>query len=124
MRKLARKRTYKKRSTGKRASSRKQASKIDLAIVILMVIAVLLGVLIYTKSGVIGQNLSEILGGIMGIIRYVLPIGIFAIAIKIACEDRDMLKSKQNFKRVFNFEYSEDVFVNKNFIEEFSNAIL
>ena len=35
-----------------------------------------------------------------------------------------MLKSKQNFKRVFNFEYSEDVFVNKNFIEEFSNAIL
>ena len=87
---MARKRTYNKRSTGKRASSRKQASKIDLAIVILMVIAVLLGVLIYTKSGVIGQNLSEILGGIMGIIRYVLPIGIFAIAIKIACEDRDM----------------------------------
>ena len=101
MRKLARKRTYKKRSTGKRASSRKQASKIDLAIVILMVLAVLLGVLIYTKSGVIGLKLSEILGGIMGIIRYVLPIGIFAIAIKIACEDRDMLKSKMILYGVF-----------------------
>ena len=92
---MARKRTYKKRNTGKRAqATRKQASKIDLAIVILMVLAILLGVLIYTKSGVIGIKLSEILGGIMGIIRYVLPIGIFAIAIKIACEDRDVLKSK------------------------------
>ena len=92
---MARKRTYKKRNTGKRAQvTRKQASKIDLAIVILMVLAILLGVLIYTKSGVIGIKLSEILGGIMGIIRYVLPIGIFAIAIKIACEDRDVLKSK------------------------------
>ena len=92
---MARKRTYKKRNTGKRAqATRKQASKIDLAIVILMVLAILLGVLIYTKSGVIGIKLSEILGGLMGIIRYVLPIGIFAIAIKIACEDRDVLKSK------------------------------
>ena len=59
-----------------------------------MVLAILLGVLIYTKSGVIGIRLSEILGGLMGIIRYVLPVGIFAIAIKIACEDRDVLKSK------------------------------
>ena len=92
---MARKRTYKKRNTGKRAqATRKQASKIDLAIVILMVLAILLGVLIYTKSGVIGIKLSEILGGLMGIIRYVLPVGIFAIAIKIACEDRDVLKSK------------------------------
>ncbi len=92
---MARKRTYKKRNTGKRAqATRKQASKIDLAIVILMVLAILLGVLIYTKSGVIGIRLSEILGGLMGIIRYVLPVGIFAIAIKIACEDRDVLKSK------------------------------
>ena len=92
---MARKRTYKKRNTGKRAqATRKQASKIDLAIVILMVLAILLGVLIYTKSGVIGIKLSEILGGLMGIIRYVLPVGIFAIAIKIACEDRDVLKTK------------------------------
>jgi len=33
------------------------------------------------------------------------------------------MKSEQNFERVFEFEYSEDVFTNKNFIEEFSNAI-
>ena len=98
---MARKRTYKKRNTGKRVQSRRQASKIDMAIVILMVVAVLLGVLIYTKSGVIGIKLSEILGGIMGVIRYVLPLGIFAIAIKIACDDRDMLKSKMLQYTVF-----------------------
>ena len=33
------------------------------------------------------------------------------------------MKSKQNFERVFKFEYSEDVFTNKNFIEKLSNAI-
>ena len=98
---MARKRTYKKRNTGKRVQARRQASKIDMAIVILMVVAVLLGVLIYTKSGVIGIKLSEILGGVMGVIRYVLPLGIFAIAIKIACDDRDMLKAKMLQYTVF-----------------------
>lgn len=33
------------------------------------------------------------------------------------------MKSKQNFERVFKFEYSEDVFTNKNFFEEFVNII-
>lgn len=33
------------------------------------------------------------------------------------------MKSKQNFERVFKFEYSEDAFTNKNFIEEFVNII-
>ena len=36
---------------------------------------------------------------------------------------RDVMKSKQNFERLFKFEYSEDVFTNKNFIEEFCNAL-
>lgn len=43
--------------------------------------------------------------------------------IDYALSHRDIIKSKQNFKRVFNFEYSEDVFTNKNFIEEFSNIL-
>ena len=43
--------------------------------------------------------------------------------IDYALSHRDVMKSKQNFDRVFKFEYSEDVFTNKNFIEEFSNAI-
>ena len=43
--------------------------------------------------------------------------------IDYALSHRDILKSKQNFKRVFNFEYSEDVFTNKNFMEEFVNVL-
>ena len=43
--------------------------------------------------------------------------------IDYALSHRDVMKSKQNFERVFKFEYSENVFTNKNFIEEFSNAI-
>lgn len=43
--------------------------------------------------------------------------------IDYALSHRDVMKSKQNFERVFKFEYSEDVFTNKNFIEEFCNAI-
>ena len=91
---MARKRTYKKRSTGAKRVTKKRASKIDMTVVTLIVISILLAVLIYTKSGVVGAKLNEILGGMMGIIQYVLPIGIFAIAIKIACDENDGLSSK------------------------------
>ena len=36
-----------------------------------------------------GKNLNEILGGLMGILRYVLPIGTFAIAIKMASDKEE-----------------------------------
>ena len=91
---MARKRTYKKRSTGAKRMTKRKASKIDMTVVILIVISILLAVLIYTKSGVVGAKLNEVLGGMMGIIQYVLPIGIFAIAIKIACDENDGLSSK------------------------------
>ena len=96
---MAGKRTYNKRSgtqTRKSTSrkTKKSASRVDMAVVILMVLSILLGVLIYTKSGTVGVKLSEILGGIMGIIRYILPVGIFAIAIKMACDDRNTLNTK------------------------------
>ena len=77
-----------------RKTTKKTASNIDLAVVALIVISILLGVLIYTKSGVIGVKLNEILGGMMGIIKYVLPIGIFAMAIKMAINDDEYLSSK------------------------------
>ena len=89
---MARKRTY-NRKTAKRAT-RKQASRLDLAIVVLFILSILSAVLIYTKSGVIGVKLAEVLGGIMGIIRYILPIGIFAVAIKLATESGNDLSYK------------------------------
>ena len=87
------KRKYKKRSTSRR-TTKKSTSKIDLTIVGLIILSILLAVLIYGKSGVIGIKLNEILGGMMGIIKYVLPIGIFAISIKLACADNEYLTSK------------------------------
>ena len=85
-----------KRKSSKKGkkNTKKTASNIDLAVVALIVISILLGVLIYTKSGVIGVKLNEILGGMMGIIKYVLPIGIFAMAIKLAINDDEYLSSK------------------------------
>ena len=83
---MAKKRKYKKR--------KKAASKLDLAVVSLIVFSILFAVLIYTKSGVIGVKLNEILGGIMGVMQYVLPIGTFAIAIKLACDEEEELTSK------------------------------
>ena len=95
---MAKKRTYNKKQTGKKTAAKRntknQATRLDLAIVVLFVLSILSAVLIYGKSGVIGIKLNEILGGMMGIIKYVLPIGIFAIAIKIACADNEYLSSK------------------------------
>ena len=84
------KRKYKKR----KQSAKKRASNIDLAIVGLIILSILLAVLIYGKSGVIGIKLNEILGGMIGIIKYILPIGMFAVAIKIASDDDDYVTSK------------------------------
>ena len=102
---MAKKRTYNKKQTGKKTaakrSTKNQASRLDLAIVVLFVLSVLSAVLIYGKSGVIGVKLTEILGGLIGIIRYVLPIGIFAVAIKIVYEDRQELWYKLGQYTIF-----------------------
>ena len=83
---MAKKRRYKKK--------KKSASNLDIAIVTLIVLSVLLAVLIYTKSGVIGIKLNEILGGMFGIMQYILPIGMFIVAIKIACDGTEDLTPK------------------------------
>ena len=72
------------------SSSKKRTNKnkdVNLTVVGTIIFSILLAVLLYTNSGVIGQKLNEVLGGLMGILRYVLPIGSFALAIKIACID-------------------------------------
>lgn len=66
----------------------------DVAVISLIILSILLAVLIYTKSGVIGVKLNEILGGMVGIVQYVLPIGIFVIAIKLASEGSEDLTPK------------------------------
>ena len=59
-----------------------------------LIASILLAVLIYTNSGVIGVKLNEILGGMMGVTRLLLPIGILGVAIKLACTDNEYVSSK------------------------------
>lgn len=78
----------------RRYKKKKTTSKLDIAVVTLILLSVLLGVLIYTKSGIIGVELNHVFGGIIGIMQYVLPIGTFAIAIKLASEGKEEITSK------------------------------
>ena len=79
-----------------RRKKKKQSKKlnIDTTIAILIVAGILSGVLIYFKSGSIGQLLSDFLGGIFGIVKYVIPIGILAVAINLIHDDKDYIVSK------------------------------
>ena len=77
---------------GRRA--KKNKLDINVAVVFMLLISILLAILIYTKSGYIGEHLSPILGGIMGAIKYIIPIGTFLIAIYMTTEDKEYLISK------------------------------
>jgi len=87
---MAKKKT--KKNTNKKA--KKRASNMDLAVVAIIILSILLCVLIYGNSGIVGVKLNEILGGMMGIIKYILPIGTFLIGIKLALDDDEYLTSK------------------------------
>ena len=74
------KRGRKKKKTVKKTQQINQ----NVVVAIMIIASILLAVLIYTKSGIIGEHLSPFLGGIMGYVKYILPIGIFVLAIYIA----------------------------------------
>ena len=75
----------KKKKRGRKA---KKAST-DFGVIITIIFSVLLAGLIYTESGYVGIVLSDFFGGMLGMIKYVLPIGSFAVAIKMACKNDD-----------------------------------
>ncbi len=80
-------------NNGKRYTKRKK-SNLDMIVVGTIVLSILLAVLIYTNSGYMGKYLNNFLGGMMGILKYIFPIGIFAIAVKIACKNNEYLRTK------------------------------
>ena len=86
-----------KRKT-RRKSRKKQKSTADFGVIITIIFSILLTVLIYSESGYIGMVLSDFFGGIFGLIKYVLPIGSFAVAIKMACKDDDGYLSSRIFQ--------------------------
>lgn len=79
----------------KRGRKKQKKVSVDVAVVSMIIVSILLAVLIYMKSGFVGEHLSPALGGIMGIIKYIVPIGIFAIAIYVAThKERQYLSTK------------------------------
>ena len=96
------KRTTNTRNTGKRKTNKKQPnkSKLDIEVVALFVLSILLAVLIYAKSGIIGENLNIVLGGIMGWLKYILPIGTFIMAIYMVIDE----EQKESFAgKIINY---------------------
>ena len=93
---MAKKKTNKstKGSKSTKKYNKSKNSNMDLVVLGMIILSVLLAVLIYTNSGYMGKYLNEFLGGMMGILKYIFPIGTFAIAIKIACRNNDYLRSK------------------------------
>ena len=81
------------RKRAKRAA--KTNNNKDMQVVVLLLLSILSGILIYVQSGYIGENLSPILGGVIGWIKYIIPVGIFLVAINIACDkDKQYLSAK------------------------------
>ena len=75
---------------------KKQIEKVNTNVVvaIMIVASILLAVLIYTGAGTVGETLSPFLGGIMGYIKYILPIGVFIMAMYIAYQGENNWSKK------------------------------
>ena len=79
------------RRKGSKTTRRKAPMNIDIVVISLIILSILSAVLIYSNAGALGSTLSPVLGGLMGIIKYVIPIGIFVIGIYMMKENNDYL---------------------------------
>ena len=84
---------------GRRKKKKQQQKKLNITVAILIVLSILLAVLIYTKSGYLGQSLSPALGGVLGYIKYLVPVALFAFSLYIAY-DKD---TKYYLPKIFMF---------------------
>ena len=81
----------------KKVASKKQRRKdfdIDIAVIVCIILAILSFVVIFFRAGAAGELLSPALGGILGGIKYVIPIGFLALAYSVAKDEGKYLKSK------------------------------
>ena len=84
----------KRKSKGRKSKK----SSMNFEVILTIIFSILLTVLIYTESGYVGIVLSDFFGGMFGVIKYVVPIGTFAVAIKMACKDDDGYISSKIFQ--------------------------
>ncbi len=66
----------------------------EMVIILLILLSILSGVLIYTNAGQIGAYISPLLGGLVGVIKYVIPVGLFVIALSLIREDSNFVTTK------------------------------
>lgn len=83
-----------KNVSNSKKSKQSSGINIDLAVIILIVLSILLFITIYGEKGALGEILSPALGGIIGGIKYLIPIGTLFCAVCLARDDKNYLMSK------------------------------
>ena len=80
----------------KKSKNKKKQLKLntDMKVILLILLGVILAILIYGNSGYVGNFLNEILGGMVGIFKYLVPIVPFISAIYMVSNNKEDLLSK------------------------------
>jgi len=68
--------------------------KVNVQITLLITFSILLGVMIFTESGLLSSGVSTILGGLMSWVKYILPVGIFVLGLYLIFNKKEGLKGK------------------------------
>ena len=68
--------------------ARKNKKSIDAIFIILLIISVISAIIIYLKTGYIGEVISPVIGGVVGYIKYFIPIGLFLLALVTVKEEK------------------------------------
>ena len=78
----------------KKKITKTQAVNINIAVFVMIIASLILGALIYRRSGYLGEYLSSFLGGMIGYAKYVLPVCLFITAIYIVYQGESKWGSK------------------------------
>lgn len=70
------------------ARNKKNKKNIDLIFILLLILSVVLGITIYLQTGYIGQVISPVFGGFFGMVKNIIPVGIFLLALATAREEK------------------------------------
>ena len=79
---------------GRRRKKKNDEIKVNIQITLLIICSLLLGFLIFSESGLLGQGISTILGGLMSWVKYILPVGIFILGVYLIFNRNEGLKGK------------------------------
>ena len=80
----------------KKSKNKKKQLKLntDMKVILLILLGIILAIVIYGNSGYVGNFLNEILGGMVGIFKYLVPIVPFISAIYMVSNNKEDLLSK------------------------------